>query len=744
MALKLDMSKAYDRVEWSFLAGMMRCLGFSAGWINRIMKCVTSVSFSFLVNGAVCGDLKPSRGLRQGDPLSPYLFLVCAEGLSRLIYSAVEKGDMAGFRCSRSGPKLSHLFFADDSLMFSKASDKDCQTIKRVLGFYAKASGQENKRQLFASIRDRIWGKIKGWQSKLFSAGGKEVLLKAVVQAIPAYSMSLFRLPKGLVHDIHRLCTRFWWGSSDDARKTHWGSWQKLCQPKDSGGLGFRDLFIFNQALLAKQCWRLICQPQSLAARVLKHCYFPETSVLQASCGNSCSFLWRSFMWGKELLEAGLRWRIGTGNSVFIYKDCWLPRPSTFKPFSPPRLGQTAKVHELMLPSGGWNVGLIREIFWPEDANLILSLPCSVGSQPDSLMWHYDKYGAYSVKSGYRLGCELSSNASSSGLSSKESWWKFFWRIRIPTKVKIFIWRACLNWIPTRCNLAKRGMHLEIICPMCNKVPETTLHALWTCPTLLHIRATCSFLKGFCVTDAMQFMDVMLLCMNNLLTAEFETFCLIFWRVWFRRNRLIHDNQLLDITEVVPWASSFHAEFKGANVAGKVLNPSQPRQVWKWNPPAAGLFKLNTDAAVNSGDGIIGVGVIFRDNDCLVLASSAQRVIATFTPQVAEAVALFRGLRMAKDIGLWPCEIETDAQVLVNLLTSDVIPSSEVGLVIQDIKQILVEFPDCKVAFVPRGANMAAHGLAKLGLSVSCDRFWMEDFPPKICSTVLGEYQNHL
>ncbi|KAK2656329.1 hypothetical protein Ddye_009381 [Dipteronia dyeriana] len=141
LALKLDMSKAYDRVEWVFLSGMMNKQGFSTSWINRIMKCVKSVTFSFSLNGEVCGSVKPSCGLRQGDPLTPYLFLVCAKGLSQLILEAERAQALVRFRCCRGGPKITHLFFADDSMFFTQASEKDCRTIKRVLDKYTKASG---------------------------------------------------------------------------------------------------------------------------------------------------------------------------------------------------------------------------------------------------------------------------------------------------------------------------------------------------------------------------------------------------------------------------------------------------------------------------------------------------------------------------------------------------------------------------------------------------------------------------
>ncbi|KAK3221803.1 hypothetical protein Dsin_008828 [Dipteronia sinensis] len=409
MALKLDMSKAYDHMEWSFFISMMEKMGFSDRWVNRIRDCISSVSFAFNLNGDVCGSVKPSRGLRQGDPLSPYLFPICAEGLSCILRQAVINNRMAGFQCIRAGPNISHLFFADDCLLFSKASEKDCRTIKYVLDAYAKVSGQiinfkksslcvsksimdlkgrnladivgvrlvdchahylglpcftgRKKKHLFEGIKDRIWNKIKGWNAKIFSSGGKEVLVRVFLQAIPTYGMSLFRLPKSIIRDLHRMFARFRCGGAEEARKIHWGSWEKLCESKNLGGLGFRNLDIFSRALLSKQGWRLISTPNSLVARVLKNRYYPAASFLKAEKCSSRSMVWNSILWGWGILEAGTRCWIGNGSTVYIKNDRWIPQPATFQIVSPRVFGNLTTLNTLFLPSGGWNVPLIKAFF---------------------------------------------------------------------------------------------------------------------------------------------------------------------------------------------------------------------------------------------------------------------------------------------------------------------------------------------------------------------------------------------
>ena len=140
--MKLDISKAYDRVEWQFLQGIMDKLGFLVTWINWVMGCITTPSFSILINGKPYGNINPSSGLRQGDPLSPYLFLLCAEGFTSLLAKAEMDRRIKGVSICRGVPTISNLMFADDSILFCQATTREVGVINEVLQTYANASGQ--------------------------------------------------------------------------------------------------------------------------------------------------------------------------------------------------------------------------------------------------------------------------------------------------------------------------------------------------------------------------------------------------------------------------------------------------------------------------------------------------------------------------------------------------------------------------------------------------------------------------
>ena len=165
-----------------------------------------------------------------------------------------------------------------------------------------------------------MWSKVQGWLEKTISSSGKEVLVKSMAQAILVYSMSCFKLPRGLCQSLNMMILNFWWGSKDGARKPHWVSWKVMTQPKVMGGLGFKDFELFNLFLLARQAWRILQNPNTLSARMLKAVYFPSSDFLGPGLGSHPSQIWRAIVEGKDVLKQGLIIRIVNGRDTGIWE----------------------------------------------------------------------------------------------------------------------------------------------------------------------------------------------------------------------------------------------------------------------------------------------------------------------------------------------------------------------------------------------------------------------------------------
>ena len=209
-----------------------------------------------------------------------------------------------------------------------------------------------------------------------------------------------------------------------------WLSWDKLCDSKEEGGLGFRQLKPFNLALLAKQGWRLQTQHESLVYCVYKAKYFPNTNFIHASLGTHPSYTWRSLMADQHLVKKGIQWNVGNGDSICVCGDKWLPSPSTFKITSPMQFLHTeTRVSELISHDvATWKTQVIDTIFLPNEAELIKSIPLSSCLPEDKLVWAAIPNGLFTVWSAYRLAME-ESRSSNRGTGSDSSKTRSFWKM---------------------------------------------------------------------------------------------------------------------------------------------------------------------------------------------------------------------------------------------------------------------------------------------------------------------------
>ncbi|XP_059623077.1 uncharacterized protein LOC132266242 [Cornus florida] len=302
---KLDVEKAYDHVSRKFFLYLMDKMGFGDKWRCWIEAYISLVRFSVMVNGSPTGFFGSSRGLRQGDPLSPFLFIIVMEALSRLMRRAVELGFIKGFMVGGGDVhhmEISHLLFVDDTSVFCEA--------ERNVG-------------VWDLVIERVQRRLAGWKKQYLSKGGKVTLLKSTLSSLPTYFLSLFQIPTGVASSIERLQRNFLWGGLQGEFKYHLVRWEQVCRPIQAEGLGIRRLVPFNRTLLGKWLWRFEMERHRLWRRVIL-CRFGEET------GGWCSCLvripvgvgvWKFIRKGWNEFSKHIRFRVQEGRDVRFLGD---------------------------------------------------------------------------------------------------------------------------------------------------------------------------------------------------------------------------------------------------------------------------------------------------------------------------------------------------------------------------------------------------------------------------------------
>ena len=357
--IKIDLSKAYDRVNWLYIRLLLTHLGFHIDFIRWIMCCITSVSFAVLINGAASPFFHVEWGLRQGCPLSPLLFLLVVEGLSHFLKQACEEGDFKGIEISKT-LTVTHLLFVDDILIFSDGSRRSMGALNRGLDLFRVPTGMvinEDKstiswanlpeesiqllRELFrfpnrnldegvkylvfhlkpnsyrkiewAWLLSKIEKRIGAWSHKWLSRAGRLVLVKAVLEAMPIYWMPLIWIPKGILEKIRKLCFSFLWRGSQAKKTMPWVRWERLALPKALGGWGLKNIFNFSKDLATK-VWNKYIAPMYLLDWI-------RNPGRRGRCSYSC--IWKAIMASINVICTRLAWMVGNGQYFRIGLDPW-------------------------------------------------------------------------------------------------------------------------------------------------------------------------------------------------------------------------------------------------------------------------------------------------------------------------------------------------------------------------------------------------------------------------------------
>ncbi|CAA7040352.1 unnamed protein product [Microthlaspi erraticum] len=761
MAVKTDMTKAYDRLEWSFIVAVMERMGFHAKWINWIFQCISTVSYAFLVNGAAQGRVIPQRGIRQGDPLSPFIFILCGEVLSGLCKKAQSDGSLPGISVSRQSPKINHLLFADDTMFFTRTNQRSCETLHTILKEYEDASGQQvslpkssitfskktqpeirarvkqtlgiekeggqgkylglpesfgrKKKDLFTLIVDRIRQRSIKYSSRFLSNAGKMTMIKSVLSAIPTYAMSCFKLPAGLCKRIQSAFTRFWWDTTLGTKKMCWLSWSKLTRAKKHGGLGFREVQCFNDALLAKLSWRLLTNPSCLLSRVLIGKYCKYQDFLNVPINSSTSHGWRGILIGRDLLKSQLGRAIDDGRTTSIWNDPWLSLKKPTKPIGPPNLpDKNLKVSDLITEqTGDWNREKIAKIL-PAHGIEIQALRPSRKGASDSFIWLPTRSGEYSVKTGYHVALEQTTDPHLNQNPHQVNWNLDIWQAKTSPKLKVFLWKVVQEALPSGENLLNRGILENACCTHCGDL-ETTEHLFFHCKyakevwSLAPLSTTIN--PNLFQTFALTLKDSKAwLALPPTRAGAGPLFPWIVWAIWKARNQLIFEDRTFSPRETMTKATVEAREWQQAQLTPQKTPTGFKPPTGTGTPP--NTVSCFTDGAWCDKSGIGGLGWIFTNDagDTTLKGKEAERFVTSSL--MAEALSIRSALLHALETGFTKIHLKSDALGLIRAISSQE-QIIEIYGILFDIHALATMFDSIHFSYIPRSQNSLAYSIAK-------------------------------
>ncbi|XP_043717944.1 uncharacterized protein LOC122665876 [Telopea speciosissima] len=728
MSMKLDIQKAFDTLEWSFLFDVLSAFGFSQLWINWVHQILKSTRISILINGGPAGFFGMERGLRQGDPLSPLLFILSEEVLCRGLSDLRNRGWINALAGPRQVRTPSHLLYADDLFIFMKAKLANIRRVKRFLEAYGEYSGQvinlakskvffgripTNRRQRILSVLqipvctfptkylgvflkkgrvkqgmiqplvDQFKSRLASWKGRLLSMAGRVELVRTVMGSIPVHNFSVYLWPVDTIEVMERWIRNFIWTGDADCSKAITVRWDSLCKPKKEGGLGVRRLRDLNLALIAKLAWTIYTD-QSTFATFLRGHLVKADGTLKTAVGTSTLLPGLRRVW--DFIRAAERWVVGTGNSVNFWYDKWIHNQSiedlVLPLHIPPNL--SAKVAEFW-EDGSWVLPAVQE---PEIQNVFTVIQGSgiaCHSRPDMRFWAHSSTGRFTVKTAW---------AALRIKAATPKWVSDIWNRDLLPRTAVFGWRLAHGVLPTDHMVCRKAVPLASRCDLC----------YMDCETIQHLFLECAFSRQVWMEVLFAF---------NQSWSGFPTIELLFswWRrktkavalpkawgalliiscknLWWERNRRRHENCKRTPAEVAKlcfkevgdctWAKGVQVKTVQDLALARMLKvtiskPAVKRIVEvRWKQPLQGWWKLNIDGSSLGNPGSIGAGGIIRDHLGAVLRcfSQYQGVGSNY---MAELGAFFTGVGHAREMGAENIWIECDSEAVVSTILSSKLP----------------------------------------------------------------------
>lgn len=498
VVFKIDFEKAYDRVQWEFLYEVMQKKNFGQHFISWVKKINEGGKVSININGEMGPFFKTYRGLRQGDPLSPILFNRVGDALSAILEEATKNGVLEGLVPNLVEGGLTHLQYADDTILFTKATSSNILALKFLLFCFEEMSGMKINYQksevyvlgvtkeieeeiadmlnckvgempfnylglpmgveklgkkVFTPLMQKIEKRLESWHSGHLSFGGREIRINSCLSSVPLYAMGFYKLPDDFHHKIDSIRGRFYWQGTGGKKKYHMIRWSALSRPKDFGGLGFIDTKVMNMCLLSKWIMKIEGGSQDMSCCVLRKKYLGQKGFFQSSAAGGSQF-WRGLHDCGDILKKLVEKEVEGGNQTLFWEDVWLkkvPIKTSFPALYAVSRQQQATVNEVW-NGGSWDLDFRRNLSDQDRINLgVLQNDLRkvvLTEDRDKVVWPHDNKKRFSTKSMYRV-------LKFGGVIDKEM--QGVWDCKIPLKIKHFLYMAGRNRIPCADQLVKRN-----------------------------------------------------------------------------------------------------------------------------------------------------------------------------------------------------------------------------------------------------------------------------------------------
>jgi len=508
----------------------------------------------------------------------------------RLVQHALEPKAGIGIKLAPRAERIPCLFFADDSLLFCKATSQAADQLKHLLDTFCHQSGQlinlhkslivfskntssldkqhvqgvlniptssalgkylgcasfqgRPTLEIFQNLSQKAQTKLTTWKASSLSKAGRVVLIQSNLEALPSHTMQCFQLPASIASDLDRINREFFWKKSNTEKGLPMVAWDTICRPKKLGGLGLRKTSAVNTAFVAKLSWKFLTQPNNYWVQQMRARYCLPDEFFHYKKKQTDSWAWKCMLRVREFVKRGIRWKLGNGQSISFWSDRWcheLPLIELLDPDRASTITSQVKVRDFLTQGKLWDVAKLSQVLPQHLVKLVLAVPIPTTNMDDSFCWGFTGSGDFTVKSATWQAHETIKPAQES--------WKFhwIWQLDVMPKIKIFLWQLCHNALPARATLLGRGLYIDPICPACLSDIEDSDHLFVGCHVAKEtweLAVNNHWLSSQPFSHLLHSVREGLHELHRKHDKDITRVAILLWSLWKSRNALIFRNEV--------------------------------------------------------------------------------------------------------------------------------------------------------------------------------------------------------